>query len=375
MIGWAVAAAAAAVAAALGARLRAKGKDLDRLREAAGEREAALLRERDLLAEGVEAMPEGFLLLDARQTVTRANPGAERLLESGAAAGKALWEVSRDEGLLRAVAEVDGIPRMARLKVGAERHLTVSVAALKGGGRVLLAQDATESVRYQELRKEFVANVSHVVRTPLAVIRGYVETLREGAGEDPAKDREFLEIIERHAGQLSNLVENLLDLSRLESPQGMARKRPVDLGSLVTRVAELHRAPAERKGQRLEAKVEGALPAVSGDPDYLERAVANLVDNALKYTPEKGTIRVAARRSGERVLVEVADDGIGIPAADLPRIWERFYRVDKSRSRSMGGTGLGLAIVKHIAQAHGGSVDVTSAPGRGSTFRLLLPAA
>ena len=121
--------------------------------------------------------------------------------------------------------------------------------------------------------------------------------------------------------------------------------------------------------------MEGPLPPVSGDPDYLERAVANLVDNALKYTPEKGTVKIAALRAGSQVVVRVEDDGIGIPAADLPRIFERFYRVDKSRSRGMGGTGLGLAIVKHIAQAHGGSVEVTSVPGRGSSFRLSLPAA
>jgi two-component system phosphate regulon sensor histidine kinase PhoR len=265
--------------------------------------------------------------------------------------------------------------RTVRMRAGAERHLTVSVAPLPGGETLLVAHDATEAVRYQELRKEFVANVSHELRTPLTVIRGYVETLQEGAFADPVKGPEFLEVIGRHAALLSKLVENLLDLSRLESPQGMARRLAVDMGALVARVAELHRAPAERKGQTLEARIDGPLPAVSGDPDYLERAVANLVDNALKYTPEKGAIRVAARRAGAQVVVEVEDSGIGIPPADLPRIFERFYRVDKSRSRSLGGTGLGLAIVKHIAQAHGGTVDVTSAPGRGSTFRLSVPAA
>lgn len=344
--------------------------------ESLSERLRELGKERDALKAAETAMPDGLLVLDAQQRVVRANPAAERLLEVPEAAGKALWELLRHEGLLRAAGEVEkaGGVRLLRVTVGEERHLSVSLSRL-GPGLLLLLHDATESVRYQELRKEFVANVSHELRTPLTVIRGYLETLEEGALADPVKGPEFLGIVGRHAAQLTNLVENLLDLSRLESPQGLIRRTAVDLGGLVARVAELHRASASRKQQTVETSVEGPLPAVPGDADYLERALANLVDNAVKYTPERGRIRVTARRAGEQVTVEVEDDGIGIPPGDLPRIWERFYRVDKSRSRSMGGTGLGLAIVKHVLQAHGGTVEVSSAPGKGSRFRISLPTA
>ncbi len=374
MLGWLVAAAAAALA---GAQWIARRRETEDGRRSAEARVEALAGERDLLGAALEALAEGVVLLDDQQRALRANPAAERLLEAGPPVGKALWELSRNETLLRAAAEVEagGAARSVRLTTGAERHLTVSIALRAGGGLVLGVQDSTEAVRYQELRKEFVANVSHELRTPLTVIRGYVETLQEGALADPGKGPEFLGVIGRHTQQLSNLVENLLDLSRLESPQGLSRRARVDLGVLLARVTELHRPTAERKGQAIELSIHAPLPAVSGDPDYLERAVANLVDNAVKYTPAKGRIRIAARRAGSQVSVEVQDDGIGIPAADLPRIFERFYRVDKSRSRDMGGTGLGLAIVKHIAQSHGGCVEVTSAPGRGSLFRLLLPAA
>jgi two-component system, OmpR family, phosphate regulon sensor histidine kinase PhoR len=165
----------------------------------------------------------------------------------------------------------------------------------------------------------------------------------------------------------------LLELSRLESHAGLPQFAPVELGSVVRKAAELLQPAARKKDHRLSVEVPPELPPVAGDPDYLERAVANLLENAVKYTPPGGTVRVSAASEGDWVVVEVTDNGIGIPAIDLPRIFERFYRVDRSRSREMGGTGLGLSIVKHVVQAHGGSVEVSSRPGAGSCFRLKLP--
>jgi two-component system phosphate regulon sensor histidine kinase PhoR len=350
--------------------------------DALAQRISALTFERDDLAAVFEGMAEGVLVADAQQQVLRANASAARLLDfQPPAQGRALWELVRNEALLRASIEAMEKEASREIQIGPyrDRHLTVSLTPLPFGGPprrlLLVAHDTTESARYQELRKEFVANVSHELRTPLTLIQGYVETLRTGGLADPERVPEFLEVIDRNARLLTSLVENLLDLSRLESPEGLPRRVRLDPGALLRTVAELRRPAAERRKQSLETGVRAPLPPVLGDPDYLERALANLVDNAVKYTPEGGTLKLSAFARGDSVVLEVADTGIGIPETDLPRIFERFYRVDKSRSREMGGTGLGLAIVKHVVQAHGGSVEVTSRVGQGSTFRIVLPAA
>jgi two-component system phosphate regulon sensor histidine kinase PhoR len=238
---------------------------------------------------------------------------------------------------------------------------------------ILVAHDTSQSMRYQELRKEFVANVSHELRTPLTVIKGFTETLRDGAMNDPVTGPRFLSTIERHVDQLTNLVSDLLELSKLEGSPELPRRVVFDIAGVVRRAVDLLLPAAQRKEQSLTVEIARGLPRLIGNPDYIERAVSNLVDNAIKYTPEKGTIHVGASIEDEFVLVEVTDNGIGIPAEDLSRVFERFYRVDRSRSREMGGTGLGLSIVKHVVQGHGGSIDVTSAPGQGTRFRLKLP--
>jgi two-component system phosphate regulon sensor histidine kinase PhoR len=335
--------------------------------------------ERDLYAKAVRGMQEGFLVTDRQQKILLANPAAAELLDCDfmRASGTALWEILRNEPVLDAFrgALESGTPKIVQIGPLKERHLTLSFAPYLSGERlVLVIHDSTESARYQELRKEFVANVSHELRTPLTIIRGFVETLEDGGLQDPVRAPEFLGLISKHTRQLTNIVENLLDLSRLESAQALRRKVRVDLGPLLSRVIELQMPPAQKKGQSLRLETARPLPPVQGDPDYLERAVSNLVDNAIKYTPEGGSIRVSAGGDGTSVVVEVTDNGIGIPEADLPRVFERFYRVDKSRSRDMGGTGLGLAIVKHVVQSHGGSIDADSEPGKGTTFRMTLPA-
>jgi two-component system, OmpR family, phosphate regulon sensor histidine kinase PhoR len=331
----------------------------------------------------LSSMSEGVVATDTRQRVVLFNDAAADLLSFGAeqAQGRLLWEVVRHEPLLRSAGElVDGGPHRSRtLRIGpiGGRHLQVTVCTfpLTGaiGGLVFVAHDATEFVRYQELRKEFVANVSHELRTPLTAIKGFTETLLDGAIHDSVKGPQYLATIEKHTDQLTNLVNDLLELSRLESHAGLPQFAPVELGSVVRKAAELLQPAARKKDHRLSVEVPPELPPVAGDPDYLERAVANLLENAVKYTPPGGTVRVSAASEGDWVVVEVTDNGIGIPAIDLPRIFERFYRVDRSRSREMGGTGLGLSIVKHVVQAHGGSVEVSSRPGAGSCFRLKLP--
>jgi two-component system phosphate regulon sensor histidine kinase PhoR len=266
---------------------------------------------------------------------------------------------------------------MFQISPSAGRHLEIAACIFpstgKAEGLVLVAHDTTKSVRYQELRKEFVANVSHELRTPLTVIRGFTETLRDGALNDPVAAPRFLATINKHVDQLQNLVSDLLELSKLESSPEMPRRVSVDLAAVTRRVVDLLMPTAQTKHQALSVEISGHLPRIVGNPDYLERAISNLIDNAIKYTPESGAIGVSISYNHESVTIEVHDNGIGIPAADLDRIFERFYRVDRSRSREMGGTGLGLSIVKHVAQVHGGSVDVTSTPSAGSRFRLKIP--
>ena len=327
------------------------------------------------------SMGEGVIATDMRQHILLVNHASAQLLgfHEGRVQGKLLWEVVRSELIIRATNEVvDGAPGK-HFQVGplTGRHLEVTICTFPQEGPpeglVIVAHDATESVRYQELRKEFVANVSHELRTPLTAIKGFAETLRDGAMEDPAKGPEFLATIERHADQLTNLISDLLELSKLESHPDLPQCVPVDLGAASRRSVDLLTTAVQKKGHELSISVEPHLPFVIGNTSYLERAIGNLVENAIKYTPERGTIGIAVKTQGAYVVVEVADNGIGIPKDDIPRIFERFYRVDRSRSRDMGGTGLGLSIVKHVAQAHRGVVEVSSTPGEGTTFRLKIP--
>jgi len=371
----------------LEARVSTSGPGAERalsraLNEAAAALEArirGLAAERDLYAEAVRGLREGFVVTDRRQKILLVNPAAADFLDCDfdRASGTALWEILRNETVLEAFrGTVDsGEPKVVQIGPVKDRHLTLSFTPLPSGERLaLVIHDSTESARYQELRKEFVANVSHELRTPLTIIRGFVETLEDGALADPERAREFLGLISKHSRQLANLVENLLDLSRLESPQVLRKQIRFDLGSVVNRVVDLQGPIAQKKAQSLRLD-STLLPPIVGDPEYLERAVSNLVDNAVKYTPEGGMIRVSTRSEEGRVIVEVTDTGIGIPEADLSRVFERFYRVDKSRSRDMGGTGLGLAIVKHVVQSHGGTIEASSRLGQGTTFRMALPAA
>ena len=295
-----------------------------------------------------------------------------------AAAGAALvWRRGAVDRPLGEVAETAS--RLARGSL--EARVSPEAAAKLGGlgGTVnLLAErfqhDMDELRRLEDARREFVANVSHELRTPLAAIRAYAETLSSGGIDDAENRLGFVREIESAAERMTNLVDDLLSLAALESGRTAPSFEPLALGKVAAEAAAALMPLAARKSVVLRVEPFHGLPAVRADREMIKRVLLNLLDNAVKYSADRGLVRVSASATEGRVTVAVADDGPGIPPEAQPRLFERFYRVDKARSRELGGTGLGLAIVKHIVEVHGGSVSVESEPGRGSVFRFTLPA-
>jgi two-component system, OmpR family, phosphate regulon sensor histidine kinase PhoR len=335
-----------------------------------------LTAERDRLSAILAGMAEGVVVLDRDRVVVLANPAAETILAPGLT-GKALDRAVSDPGLRALIERAAHSAETSEVEVqSGSRALTVYVRPLAaaGGGMVAVLRDLTHLRRLLVVRRDFVANVSHELRTPVASIQGYAETLLRSP-RDEATRQEFLEIIHRNANRLGALVAGLLALSDLEArpPEQLVRE-PVPASAM----AEQVRATLRERALALEASVDVDVAAdavVLGDPLGVEQILENLVDNAMKYGRERGTtVRVTGRHHDDRVTLEVHDDGPGIAAEHLPRLFERFYRVDPGRSRERGGAGLGLAIVKHLVEAMGGSIDVTSAPGAGTTFRVDLPA-
>jgi two-component system phosphate regulon sensor histidine kinase PhoR len=233
--------------------------------------------------------------------------------------------------------------------------------------------DVTDLKRLERIRQDFVANVSHELRTPLTAIRGYVEALLDEDSGGASQAKGFLRIIERHTQRMEKIVSDLLLLSEMESPDRILNRTPLDLGAVLSSAVEALRPLAQSKHLTLQMEIATQLPAVSGDSQKVHQVVVNLLNNAISYTQEGGRIAVGIQPVNGGVEVSVTDNGIGIPPEHLSRIFERFYRVDKSRSREEGGTGLGLSIVKHIVEAHGGWVGVESHPGKGSRFYFFLP--
>jgi two-component system phosphate regulon sensor histidine kinase PhoR len=234
--------------------------------------------------------------------------------------------------------------------------------------------DVTAMRRLEQMRIDFVANVSHELRTPLSIVLGSLETVGDGGTDEESRKR-FLEIAERNARRLHAIVTDLLDLSTIESQGATMPMEPLELERTVRASAEALRAAAQAKHVRLtlEDSLKTSAHLVLGNAQRLDQVFTNLIENAIKYTPAEGEVRVLALPQGEQIVIEVRDSGIGIPREHLHRIFERFYRVDRSRSREMGGTGLGLSIVKHVVRAHGGQVEADSVEGQGSTFRVELP--
>ncbi len=368
------------------AELASLAEAINRMAEQLHERLQAVVHQRNEQDAVLTSMVEGVLAVDRGERVLSLNQAAARLLGTtpAAACGRTLAELWRDPALLEAVAAAlaSGSPFERELRLAdpageriVEAHGT-SLADASGQrlGVVIVLHDITRLRRLEELRREFVANVSHELKTPITAIKGYVETLLDAPPADPAEATRFLQIAGRHADRLNTIIEDLLLLSRLE--QG-AEELPADevrlAGVLRTAVSACAAKAAERS-RDVSVDCPAEL-AVRGNGQLLEQAVINLVDNALKYSQPGAPVSVRAARDGDSAVVTVTDRGSGIPAEHLPRLGERFYRVDKARSRQQGGTGLGLAIVKHIARVHGGRMAVTSTVGQGSAFSLHLPAA
>jgi two-component system phosphate regulon sensor histidine kinase PhoR len=348
---------------------------------------AQLDEDRQQLRTVLSSMVEGVVAVDVEQRVLFANERAGQLLEFSTrnAVGRFLWELVRHRSVHEVIrgAMADGERQAQELTWNGPgiRALAVHVARLPGlpaRGAVLVIHDNTELRRLERLRQEFVANVSHELKTPLAIIQACVETLIDGAVDDKTHRGQFLERIADQATRLHNLIIDLLRLARIESETEAFTREELELATIIHECLDKHRTLAEGKKQRLETVPPpfDQAPAVAwGDEEAVRQMLDNLVDNAIKYTPEGGLVRVRWGREGDQAFFEIQDSGIGIADVDLPRVFERFYRVDKARSRELGGTGLGLSIVKHLAQAMQGSVRAASEMGKGSTFTVYLPAA
>jgi len=359
------------------------GFSAQRLR-AEHEHETAVAAMRGRQAALLDSMTEGLLLLDERGRIQVANPTFLRLFNvQGDVVGRSVIEAVRMHELAEMVPVLaSGQPISGRelsIAQPAERWLEVNGAPVLGAdgrpaGAVLVFHDLTRIKRMEAARADFVANVSHEIRTPLSLIQGYVETLLDGAKDDPKLSQKFLQIIERNTGRLRLLIEDLLVISELESGRVQLNRQRVELRTTVAKVLESFR----RKAEAREATLIDECPSlvVEADPGRLEQVLENLLDNAIKYGRAGGTVTVGARPADNGFAeVFVRDDGPGIPPEALDRIFERFYRVDKARSREQGGTGLGLSIVKHIVQSHGGRSWAESRLRHGSTFYFTVPLA
>jgi two-component system phosphate regulon sensor histidine kinase PhoR len=335
-----------------------------------------------ILAAVLDGMAEGVWITDAEGRIRRHNQALTGMLPKGARiVGQGPLALLRSPELNEAVKNACERGATTGMEVtleeaGTPRILAVQVMPLGSGlpGSAAVFRDVTELRKLEKVRKDFVSNVSHELRTPITAIRGYAETLKGGALSDPQHAPRMVDVILRQSERLSHLVSDLLDLSRLESGDLTLARARVSLSEVVSRALDVVGPRAANRGQAVTLEVPEALLAI-GDPHALEHVVLNLLDNAVKYTPDGGRILVQGRREGAVCILTVADSGPGMDARHLPRIFERFYRVDKGRSRETGGTGLGLAIVKHLLVAMGGEVRVESEPGKGSRFTVAVPAA
>lgn len=343
---------------------------------------ASISAEKNRLDTILRGMGEGVMVTDARGVVTLVNPAfRSQFAIRDEVEGRPLIEITRHPALhdaFKLVLETKN-ERLEEITLPAEQErtlLTHWVPLLERGevqGMVAVFHDITELKRLERVRKDFVANVSHELRTPVAVIKGYAETLLAGPGEaSPEQTTRFLGTIHRHSERLAELIADLLTLSELEAGGMALELAPLTIEGTVRHVANLLEQKARDKGITIAFEGIGHLPPVLADRRRVEQVLINLLDNAIKYTQEKGAITVSAADAGEMLRIAVTDSGIGIPPKDLPRLFERFYRVDSARSREQGGTGLGLSIVKHIVQLHGGTIAVESTPGKGSTFSFTL---
>lgn len=332
-----------------------------------------------------QSIQEGVIVVNKSKEILRMNPTALRLLNidssqslEGRQLIEVIWNYTLDEMTGKVIEMGDIFSREISFDHLNNRILDVTVSPLfneKGEirGAIIVFVDITERKKLEKIRQDFISNVSHELKTPLTSIKAMVEVLLEGGADDSKLRKDFLENINQEVDRLSRLVNDLLLLSRLESDKAFLNPVPTDFVTLVTRTVSRFQPRAMKEGLTLSLDVRGEIPLIKVDVNYIDQVISNLIDNAIKYTPSGGKIDVVVEDLGKEVKVSVKDTGIGIPKEDLSRVFERFYRGDKSRNLSLGGVGLGLSIVRHIVEAHGGKVGVESSLGKGSTFYFILP--
>jgi len=339
--------------------------------------------ERARLETTFSGMVEGVLLTDGRGDIRHANPAFLEMFElkapvEGHSALEVLASVASDDAIQQVLREESPVTREITFEKPKHRIFQVHFSPMRREGKlfgvVSVFHDLTEIRRLEEVRRDFIANLSHELKTPLTAIRGYSETLLEESSGLPQEFHKYLEIILRHATDLGHLMENLLNLSRIESGKEEVAFESIPLRSFVGRLLERFHVQAKVKRIELLNEVSDAVPPLAADPDKLNQILSNLVDNAIKYSPAGAKVWIRCRSGAKEYQIEVGDTGPGIPESDQERIFERFYRVDKARSRDSGGAGLGLAIVKHLVELHGGRITVQSLLGRGARFTLSFPA-
>ncbi len=350
------------------------------------ERIQAIVQQRNESEAVLSSMVEGVVALDSEERILHHNAAAAKLLKGHADSlqGRSIQEVMRNRDLhdmVRSTLDHGEVSQgdVALYQAGEQilqAHCTpLSDADGHRMGALLVLSDVTQLRRLETMRSDFAANVSHEIKTPLTAIQGFVETLCQGSDVDPAEVKRFLKIIDKHVKRLTAIVDDLMQLARLEQgaeQQPLLRLAPVPIQSILHSACQLCRPQAQEKSMTVDIVCDDAL-AMPIDADFMEQAIVNLLDNAIKYSPTDSRIELSARKDAGQLWIRVKDEGIGIAKKHLPRLFERFYRVDKARSRRMGGTGLGLAIVKHIVQVHSGQVTVESVQGKGSTFTISLP--
>ena len=344
-----------------------------RMAEQLASRMQALEAEDELLGALVESLNEGVVAVDRLRRVIRINRSGRQLLDAHAAVPFSIDLLPRDRTLQDALAEAlaGGVVDRAETQFR-NRTLAVTARPLGVGGAVLALFDLTGTRRLETVRRDFVANVSHELKTPLTAIRGFAETLATELASDQ-QHAQFAQTIRANAERMQNLIDDLLDLSRIESGGWAPSPVDVDVAAAAAEAAAPYREEANQRGTTIQVSVEPGAAKLRVDPVALRQALGNLIENAVRYTPSGGAITIFSRIADHGIAVGVRDTGAGIPADHLPRIFERFYRVDPARSRAAGGTGLGLAIVKHLVEAHGGRVRADSQVGRGTTVSLFFP--